>query len=269
MARALRVAGMSITVTSFTDIIAFLIGSSTSLPALKNFCFYAAFGIFFDYLYQITFFTACLALDEKRKSRNKADCFFCLDCPPAACCACCKPEKMKKSPLQKFLGQGLGSHAQQLFDQDCRPRHLLRHHRRGHRRRDEDRSRRRRGRFHPRRFVPEDVHFGDQRLVHDVRRRRATLRQGYPSIYLKTTRSSSRRRRRSRITSTSSTRPFDRGLTTSSRPIQTSTLAITSPCSRGRSRARRGVPERRRLRQRHRADRHSRLARARQSPKDG
>ena len=108
MARALRVAGMSITVTSFTDIIAFLIGSSTSLPALRNFCFYAAFGIFFDYLYQITFFTACLALDEKRKSRNKADCFFCLDCPPAACCACCKPEKMKKSPLQKFLGQGLG-----------------------------------------------------------------------------------------------------------------------------------------------------------------
>ena len=108
MARALRVAGMSITVTSFTDIIAFLIGSTTSLPALRNFCFYAAFGIFFDYLYQITFFTACLALDEKRKSRNKADCFFCLDCPPAACCACCKPEKMKKSPLQKFLGQGLG-----------------------------------------------------------------------------------------------------------------------------------------------------------------
>ena len=83
MARALRVAGMSITVTSFTDITAFLIGSTTSLPALRNFCFYAAFGIFFDYLYQITFFTACLALDEKRKSRNKADCFFCLDCPPA------------------------------------------------------------------------------------------------------------------------------------------------------------------------------------------
>ena len=80
----------------------------------------------------------------------------------------------------EILGPRSRRHARQLFDQDCRPRHLLRHHRRGHRRRDEDRSRRRRGRFHPRRFVPEDVHFGDQRLVHHVRRRRATLRQGYP-----------------------------------------------------------------------------------------
>ena len=108
MGRSLRVAGMSITVTSATDVIAFLIGSSTSLPALKNFCFYAALGIFFDYLYQITFFTAFLSIDERRKSENKADCFFCLDCPPEACCVCCTPKKMPKSLLQIALGDGLG-----------------------------------------------------------------------------------------------------------------------------------------------------------------
>ena len=41
LGNAMSTAGMSITVTSFTDIFAFLIGSTTSLPALRNFCFYA------------------------------------------------------------------------------------------------------------------------------------------------------------------------------------------------------------------------------------
>ena len=61
LGNAMSTAGMSITVTSFTDIFAFLIGSTTSLPALRNFCFYAALGIFFDYLYQLTFFRSVLS----------------------------------------------------------------------------------------------------------------------------------------------------------------------------------------------------------------
>ena len=39
LGNAMSTAGMSITVTSFTDIFAFLIGSTTSLPALRNFLF--------------------------------------------------------------------------------------------------------------------------------------------------------------------------------------------------------------------------------------
>ena len=108
MGQSLRSSGMSITVTSLTDVVAFLIGSSTSLPALRNFCFYAALGIFFDYVYQVTFFTAFLTLDERRKANNKGDCFFCLDCPPQACCRCCSPEKSEKSILQRGMGR-LGS----------------------------------------------------------------------------------------------------------------------------------------------------------------
>ena len=104
MGRALRYSGMSVTVTSLTDVIAFLIGSSTSLPALRNFCFYAALGIFFDYFYQVTFFVACLALDEKRRDKSKGDCLFCLTCPPEACCVCCKPHKSQKSLLPRTLG---------------------------------------------------------------------------------------------------------------------------------------------------------------------
>lgn len=93
LGNAMSTAGMSITVTSFTDIFAFLIGSTTSLPALKNFCFYAALGIFFDYLYQLTFFAAFLAIDERRRMLKKGDCFCCPTCDEGATCCvpCCKP----------------------------------------------------------------------------------------------------------------------------------------------------------------------------------
>jgi predicted RND superfamily exporter protein len=93
LGNAVSTAGMSITVTSFTDIFAFLIGSTTSLPALRNFCFYAALGIFFDYLYQLTFFAAFLAIDERRRMLKKGDCFCCPTCDEGATCCvpCCKP----------------------------------------------------------------------------------------------------------------------------------------------------------------------------------
>jgi len=55
-------------VTSMTDVFAFLIGSNTSLPALRYFCIYAAVGILFDFLYQITWFVAWLTIDEWRRS---------------------------------------------------------------------------------------------------------------------------------------------------------------------------------------------------------
>ena len=93
LGNAMSTAGMSITVTSFTDIFAFLIGSTTSLPALRNFCFFAALGIFFDYLYQLTFFAAFLAIDERRRMLKKGDCFCCPTCDEGATCCvpCCKP----------------------------------------------------------------------------------------------------------------------------------------------------------------------------------
>jgi len=56
----MRNAGVSITITSFTNIFSFTMGSLTSIPAIKWFCQYAALGMFFDYLNQITFFLACV-----------------------------------------------------------------------------------------------------------------------------------------------------------------------------------------------------------------
>lgn len=62
----LKHAGVSITITSFTDVIAFIIGSSTILPSLESFCIYAAFGVFMTFVFAVTFFTACFVIDQKR-----------------------------------------------------------------------------------------------------------------------------------------------------------------------------------------------------------
>jgi len=106
--RTLASAGASITVTSMTDVFAFLIGSNTTLPALRNFCFYAAFGIFFDFLYQITWFVAFLTLDEWRRTAKRADCGCCCSVPDTACCMCCAPAPSGKTRMQTWMGESLG-----------------------------------------------------------------------------------------------------------------------------------------------------------------
>jgi len=73
-ARALARAGASITVTSATDLVAFSISASSSLPALASFCAYAAIGIFFLWLFASTFFTATLVIDERRQRDNRREC---------------------------------------------------------------------------------------------------------------------------------------------------------------------------------------------------
>ena len=77
-AKALRRAGASITVTSATDLVAFGISASSSLPALASFCAYAAIGLFFLWLFASTFFTACLVLDERRQRDNRRECLCCV-----------------------------------------------------------------------------------------------------------------------------------------------------------------------------------------------
>lgn len=76
--KAMEKAGASITITSLTDIIAFLVGGTTSLPSLKSFCIYAAMCILMTYLFVVTFFVACLTIDEKRVSKNRNCCCPCI-----------------------------------------------------------------------------------------------------------------------------------------------------------------------------------------------
>lgn len=81
---ALNRCAMSITYTTLTDFVAFLAGSTSTLPAIQYFCKYAAVAVLFDYFYQITMFVACLALETKREERNLPDCCCCAEvCKPA------------------------------------------------------------------------------------------------------------------------------------------------------------------------------------------
>ena len=85
-------AGAAITLTSATDFVAFLVGSSTIIPALQAFCIFASITILFDFFYQVTLFVAFLKLDERRIEANVADygCFcpaYCVADPKAVCCA--------------------------------------------------------------------------------------------------------------------------------------------------------------------------------------
>lgn len=66
-------AGVSITVTTATDVAAFGVGTIAVLPALKHFCVSSAIAIAAIYLLQITWFVAFVTLDQRRiKSRRNA-----------------------------------------------------------------------------------------------------------------------------------------------------------------------------------------------------
>lgn len=81
IAVALSHAGVSITITSITDLVAFAVSSVTSLPALSSFCVYAALGVTFLFLFQISFFSAVLTIDGMRQSSRRRDVCCCLVVP--------------------------------------------------------------------------------------------------------------------------------------------------------------------------------------------
>jgi len=66
MGITMKHAGVSITITSVTDFLAFVVGSSTVLPSLRSFCLYSAVGIMATYIFQATFFVGWLTLDQRR-----------------------------------------------------------------------------------------------------------------------------------------------------------------------------------------------------------
>lgn len=94
IAHALSHAGVSITITSITDVVAFGIGSSTILPALSSFCIYAAIGVMFDFLFQVTFFVACLTIDSRRVAKGRG-----------LCCCCCNRKPLSPRSIEVNVGQ--------------------------------------------------------------------------------------------------------------------------------------------------------------------
>jgi hypothetical protein len=70
--------GLSITLTSATDVVAFLLGSLSKLPAIQVFCIYASCAIFFTFCFMCTGFAGMLALDSRRQESQRYDCLPCI-----------------------------------------------------------------------------------------------------------------------------------------------------------------------------------------------
>lgn len=95
--KTLHQAGLAVTVTSLTDVIAFVIGATTEVPALRYFCVYAAVGISIVYLLQVTLFVAAVVLNQKRKPSKRGSCLPCI-----------KLSSSKNDSANSFLSKWMG-----------------------------------------------------------------------------------------------------------------------------------------------------------------
>ena len=76
-AKTLSVSGMAVSVSSVTNIVAFSIGATTVIPALRSFCLYCSVGIMAIFIYTLTFFTACMVIDQRRIDERRDGCLCC------------------------------------------------------------------------------------------------------------------------------------------------------------------------------------------------
>lgn len=104
MGLTLQHAGCSITITSLTDFLAFLIGSTTILPALRSFCIFAAIGILADFILQATLFTALLAIDARRKEKRRDGCCCCVALPDNYTESSFAKRNLLRKCMNKYIG---------------------------------------------------------------------------------------------------------------------------------------------------------------------
>mmetsp|Transcript_13411 Transcript_13411/g.25486 ORF Transcript_13411/g.25486 Transcript_13411/m.25486 type:complete len:905 (-) Transcript_13411:455-3169(-) len=70
--------GLSVTMTSLTSAMAFGLGCLSTIPAIFWLCIYGFPTVVLVYLFQMTFFVACMVLDDRRIDARKRDCCFCF-----------------------------------------------------------------------------------------------------------------------------------------------------------------------------------------------
>nr|CAD7195523.1 unnamed protein product [Timema douglasi] len=70
MGQMLSEAAVSITITSFTDMISFFIGIFSPFPSVRIFCTYSGFAVCFTFLWHISFFAACVAVAGYAEQKN-------------------------------------------------------------------------------------------------------------------------------------------------------------------------------------------------------
>mmetsp|Transcript_27376 Transcript_27376/g.41634 ORF Transcript_27376/g.41634 Transcript_27376/m.41634 type:complete len:472 (+) Transcript_27376:583-1998(+) len=98
-------AGSSITITSFTNAIAFLLGCTSKLDALQSFSFFAGMGIVFLYISSLTIFSAFMAWDLQRQMAQRGDCCGCCSCKEDTPLCCSGKLLTLKQRSYPFRGQ--------------------------------------------------------------------------------------------------------------------------------------------------------------------
>ncbi|CAC5415526.1 unnamed protein product [Mytilus coruscus] len=68
--QTMRTSGISVTITSVTDVIAFCAGAASVFPSVRNFSWYTGCAILFCYLNYVTYYIGCMTINEKRVSKN-------------------------------------------------------------------------------------------------------------------------------------------------------------------------------------------------------
>jgi len=107
VALSLSVVGTSITMTSLTDFIAFMVGAwGAKLPALTGFCLFSGISILCDFILQVTFFVGCMVLNEMRTEANRLDCLPCIVLSPTQTNqrrGCCTFQKTDSSFMSEWV----------------------------------------------------------------------------------------------------------------------------------------------------------------------
>ena len=95
LAMGLSNIGPSILCAATCEVLAFLVGTLTDIPALRGFCFLASLAVIIDFLLQITAFLAILSIDNKRIRSNRYDV-----CP---CFRVSNPKPQRKEIIKTFF----------------------------------------------------------------------------------------------------------------------------------------------------------------------
>lgn len=88
----MRRVGLSILLSTFTQIATFIVGLYINIPALRSFCLIAAISLFCNFVFQMTALPALIALDLRRKSAGRWDLLPCI-----------RSKKYNQKQKEKFL----------------------------------------------------------------------------------------------------------------------------------------------------------------------
>ena len=78
LAESLKTIGPSMLLASSTNVTSFLVGAATIMPAIRDFCFQAAFSMAMAFILLLTLYSALLVLDGVRIQKNRFDIFCCF-----------------------------------------------------------------------------------------------------------------------------------------------------------------------------------------------